>query len=92
MPLASPMPPRGVQDANRNIACASQRRASSKTDGHDVGHPYKVAILKIVISSSAAKWRFEHEDAVWSAPLAWIDRRVTPSPQAWRLDACEPAR
>jgi hypothetical protein len=50
-------------------------------------HPYKD-----VISSSAAKWRFEHADAVWSAPIAWIDRRVTPWPQAWRLDACEPAR
>jgi hypothetical protein len=45
MPLASPMPPRSIQDANRNIACASQRRASWKMDGHDVGHPYKVAIL-----------------------------------------------
>ena len=28
-------------------------------------HPYKD-----VISNSAAKWRFEHQDAVWSAPLA----------------------
>ena len=92
MPLASPMPPRGVQDANRNIACASQRRASSKMDGHDVGHPYKIAIP---IKSSYRVRRPNGDlstDAVWSAPLAWIDRRVTPSPQAWRLDACEPAR
>src|SRR5260370_38243014 len=38
------MLPRSIQDANRNIACASQRRVSSKMEGHDVGHPYKIAI------------------------------------------------
>ena len=32
MPLASPMPPRSIQDANPNIARAAHRRVSSKAD------------------------------------------------------------
>jgi len=49
MPLASPMPPRSIQDANRNIACASQGAPHGRWTAMTLAipiksHPYKDVI------------------------------------------------